>query len=487
MAVSGRAVTRIGQMTALIHAHGKDIAISASGLSLYPHALAGALGDRVTEIPVGTISSVTISRPATNFDAGEVEIAYNDGTSHIVCFPPRYLNEQRSLVDQMEALLGGDAPSPRLVPGLSFVALDVETANDDWGSICQIGVVRFRDGDIVDTAEWLCTPPPGLERFDEFNVSIHGITADQVKDSPSFAEVLPQVMAFVGELPVVAHNAQFDMTALFRATRAAGIDTPTVVFGCSLAAARAASLPIDNHKLPTVARFLEISEFQHHDALADAKACGRILVELARRDEVTGELAHVFEHWKLNLGKLTPSKVHPVLRLPVFRGPALNNTPRKNDVEAVAASQPDPTLDINVGGPIAMVSSDDQAQPKNPVPPRRSSAGRWAKAAAPDEIPETNTDADPADALFAQTVVLTGDFAPFDKGLLWREMAKRGAIIAKGVTKKTTMLVIGPWDSVTGKQKRAEELIAKGQLITLWSAKQLFDHLGLDAQEEPPF
>ena len=47
------------------------------------------------------------------------------------------------------------------IPGLDFVAIDVETANDDWGSICQIGVVRYTNGQASASDSWLCTPLPG--------------------------------------------------------------------------------------------------------------------------------------------------------------------------------------------------------------------------------------------------------------------------------------------------------------------------------------
>jgi len=66
-------------------------------------------------------------------------------------------------------------------------------------------------------------------------------------------------------------------------------------------------------------------------------------------------------------------------------------------------------------------------------------------------------------------------------------MAEAGATIGKNVTKKTTMLVMGPWDSVTSKQKRAEQLIEEGQEIEMWQSTRLIDVLGLEVEEEPPF
>ena len=45
--------------------------------------------------------------------------------------------------------------------------------------------------------------------------------------------------------------------------------------------------------------------------------------------------------------------------------------------------------------------------------------------------------------MFGQNVTLTGDFEPFDKGLLWSKIAERGGKVGKNVTKKTTILVVG--------------------------------------------
>ena len=57
--------------------------------------------------------------------------------------------------------------------------------------------------------------------------------------------------------------------------------------------------------------------------------------------------------------------------------------------------------------------------------------------------------------------------------------------MAKNVTKKSTLLIVGEWAKKTSKEKRAEELQAKGQEIDIWPADKLFAELQLDA--EPPF
>ena len=201
----------------------------------------------------------------------------------------------------------------------------------------------------------------------------------------------------------------------------------------------------------------------HHDAVADARACAGIFVQLALRAHATGDIETVFTTLGFSLGDLNTERIYPVLSNP-------------------------PTIAVAGGRGRA-----DNAATPTPARPAPKSA-RWAKAATPTTIPDPNPDADPNHPLFGHVITLTGDFEPYDKGELWEKMAAVGATVAKNVTKKTTMLVMGPWDSVTSKQKRAEELISKGQNIEMWQSMRLFTALGLDPtaddaadDDEPPF
>lgn len=102
----------------------------------------------------------------------------------------------------------------------------------------------------------------------------------------------------------------------------------------------------------------------------------------------------------------------------------------------------------------------------------------WQRVATPDTVPEANTEADANGPIFGENVTLTGDFAPYEKGEVWDMIAEAGATVGKNVTKKTTVLVIGEWGSVTSKEKRARELQDKGQEITLWSFDEFLTALG---------
>ena len=76
---------------------------------------------------------------------------------------------------------------------MEFVALDVETANADMASICQIGLARYENGSLVE--EWKTYVDPE-DYFDGINISIHGIDEATVKGAPP-CPASPRVSAII--------------------------------------------------------------------------------------------------------------------------------------------------------------------------------------------------------------------------------------------------------------------------------------------------
>jgi DNA polymerase III epsilon subunit-like protein len=95
----------------------------------------------------------------------------------------------------------------------SFIALDLETANSNISSICQIALVWFVVGEPVNV--WHSLVNPG-EPFAALNVSLHGIDATAVQDAPSFKDIMRTVAALL-EGRVVASHMPFDRIAIERA------------------------------------------------------------------------------------------------------------------------------------------------------------------------------------------------------------------------------------------------------------------------------
>lgn len=164
---------------------------------------------------------------------------------------------------------------------LHFTAIDFETANGSRASACAVGLVKVRNGQIVERGHWLLRPTDG-GGFQQRNIDIHGITAAMTARAPAWAQAHPEIAAFIGEDVLIAHNAAFDLDVFRRTSEAAGLPAQTFRSGCSVKMAQAL-LPLDNHKLPTVHSALGFGAFQHHDGLADAEACANITIALARR------------------------------------------------------------------------------------------------------------------------------------------------------------------------------------------------------------
>ncbi|HXR43628.1 MAG TPA: 3'-5' exonuclease [Pseudolysinimonas sp.] len=165
---------------------------------------------------------------------------------------------------------------------LDFTAIDFETANGSPASACSVGLVKVRDGQVVDRIGWFIQPPLGHDHFVDWNVRIHGITPEMVVDAPSWTAQLVDLIAFCEDDILVAHNAGFDMGVIKAACAATGVATPAYSYLCSLQLARK-TYTLDSYRLPVVAMAAGFEDFPHHDAVADSEACAAIMIHAADR------------------------------------------------------------------------------------------------------------------------------------------------------------------------------------------------------------
>jgi DNA polymerase III subunit epsilon len=175
---------------------------------------------------------------------------------------------------------------------LDYTAIDFETANSYRGSPCAVGLVRVRDGRVVDERRWLIRPPEGADWFDSFNVWVHGITAEMVADAPRWKDTLPAIIEFIGDDVVVAHNSGFDIGVIRYACAVDNIEWPQMRFLCTLVATRRA-LALPSYRLPFVTEALGYDMGDHHDPLDDARAVTTVVAGLAAQEgaETLEELA----------------------------------------------------------------------------------------------------------------------------------------------------------------------------------------------------
>ena len=163
----------------------------------------------------------------------------------------------------------------------NFVAIDVETANFEPTSVCSIGAVKVKNGVIVDQLYRLVKPEPEyyLRRF---TTQIHGIGKADTENEPVFSEVWAEFDEFIEGLPLVAHNKKFDQKCIEACLRCYRMDHLYYRFYCTLEASRR-KIPrsvCGSYSLPAVCNFLGIPFFNHHDALADARAAAQIAMVL---------------------------------------------------------------------------------------------------------------------------------------------------------------------------------------------------------------
>jgi DNA polymerase-3 subunit epsilon len=295
---------------------------------------------------------------------------------------------------------------------LDFTTIDFETANSYRGSPCSVGLVRVRDGKVVESQHWLIRPPEGADWFDGWNVAIHGITAEMVAASPRWKEILPAIVDFIGDDVVVAHNAGFDLGVVRYACALDNIEWPEMRFLCTLVMARRA-MALPTYRLPFLAETMGIAFDDHHNALADATVVVDIATRLAEQHEAA-DLHELAGALGVGIGRMGSG---------IYQG-------------SVAAS----------------------------------TGGHSARRFTPVEV---NTGADPGGYLYGRVVVFTGALMSMTRDSARQECAKVGAIPEQSTTKRTNVLVVGdinpavlrPGSSLTGKARKAFELQDLGQEI----------------------
>lgn len=158
-----------------------------------------------------------------------------------------------------------------------FAAIDFETANGRRSSVCSVGIVIVRNGEIVDRFYSLIQPMPNY--YTEWTTVVHGLTRNDTDGQPRFPAVWSRICDKIKGLPLVAHNRPFDESCLKAAFMEYGMDYPDYEFHCTLAASRK-SLKLPNHQLHTVAAACGYNLENHHHALADAEACVAIALKI---------------------------------------------------------------------------------------------------------------------------------------------------------------------------------------------------------------
>ena len=161
-----------------------------------------------------------------------------------------------------------------------FVVLDVETTGSGpkAGRVMEIGAYRVSRGRIVADFQTLVNP---LEPIPDFVSGLTGITEKMVADSPRFEEIACEMLGFIGESVLVAHNSDFDVR--FLNGEIARLYPRRKMFNASLCTLRLSRrlLPgLLNYRLHTVAEHCRVPIRNRHRAAGDAEATAHIFIHL---------------------------------------------------------------------------------------------------------------------------------------------------------------------------------------------------------------
>lgn len=163
-----------------------------------------------------------------------------------------------------------------LTPPYRFIAFDVETANRNAHSICQVGLACVDDWGQITTFSLLVDP---AEPFSEFNTQLHGIGADACRHAPTFPSVIAAIAPLMVQQPIVQHSS-FDSRAVAAACGWHGLDVPHLHWVDSITIARRAWPEFKGnggHGLGHLKQALSL-DFQHHDAGEDARAAAQVVL-----------------------------------------------------------------------------------------------------------------------------------------------------------------------------------------------------------------
>lgn len=158
-----------------------------------------------------------------------------------------------------------------------YIVFDIETTglSDRNDKITEIGAVRIRGGEIIETYNQLINPEMAIP---EKIIKLTGITDEMVKDQPKVEEILHEFVEFIGEDILVAHNSSFDMGFIKRNCEKLDIEINNPVLD-TLYLARVLFPELKNHKLNTLAKHVEVALENYHRAVDDAKATAGIFLK----------------------------------------------------------------------------------------------------------------------------------------------------------------------------------------------------------------
>ena len=158
---------------------------------------------------------------------------------------------------------------------MTFTAIDFETAHAQFP--CEIGLCRVENGIVTETKSWLIKPAC-FPYMNPWNERVHGISSADLLHAKSFEELWSEILPYLEDQIVVAHNAAFDMGVLRASLAYYDLAVPWLEYFCSVSLSRKIWKSLPSHSLGALCEYHAI-QFRHHRAGDDAKACALIVLK----------------------------------------------------------------------------------------------------------------------------------------------------------------------------------------------------------------
>src|SRR5688572_14591876 len=196
---------------------------------------------------------------------------------------------------------------------MNYTVLDLETANPDYASICQLGIIVVREGKVSEQASVLIDPQ---DYFDPWHVSLHGIDQSATEAAPTFQQYYDQLAEMLRD-QIVVHHGPFDRVAITRACEQCELDQIAAIWLDNQKVVRRTwtEFSTSGYGLKKLAKHFAIS-FKHHDALEDARATEQVFRQAL-------EVSRISPHeWLQRVtAPITPSSSASVKRIGNSDGP----------------------------------------------------------------------------------------------------------------------------------------------------------------------
>lgn len=329
----------------------------------------------------------------------------------------------------------------------SIAVLDFETANHQPNSACQLGIAIVEPWKIIREKRWMIRPQRLY--FSPRCVAVHGITAKDVLNAPTWDEIWPEVSQWIDGSVIVAHNAGFDANVLMSTCLAHEITIPPIDVLCTRLISKRSWPALRSHSLASMAEYLSIV-FAHHDALEDAKVSARLLIEAASKSGAE-DLEQLEEQLGLVRGRVWSDRVrHP-------------RTVRRSRIETVAETPAryEPKRFNKDGSPL---QSGKQQRPRRIA----------------DEILRNSLGNSP---FAGKYMVLVGTLLGLDREDSAAFLSQLGASVQSDINMQTQYIIQGTLSesdlaqSLAGISARRQKDIADrnedGQALTILSQRQL--------------